>query len=151
MGGWMWRITLMGFLVAMGCWHAPSIGVEHGVLRTHAENQLGPACYARDLMACKAQIAHELAAERPPISPRVKAFGPVGAAMDADIEHHKAVAKLQVCLELQGYVREPQSGPAPAWYLLDLLTCAEPVQESPAPDAALVRACMEARGYQVPW
>ena len=132
MGGWMWRITLMGFLVAMGCWHAPSIGVEHGVLHTHAENQLGPACYARDLMACKAQIAHELAAERPPISPRVKAFGPVGAAM-------------------QGYVREPQSGPAPAWYLLDLLTCAEPVQESLAPDAALVRACMEARGYQVPW
>jgi hypothetical protein len=96
-------------------------------------------------------MAHELAVERPLVSPRVRAFGPVGAAMDADIEHHKAVAKLQVCLELQGYVLEPKPSPAPAWYLLDLLTCAEPIQETPAPDAALVRACMEAWGYQVPW
>jgi len=97
-------------------------------------------------MACQAQMAYELAAERPPVSLRVRAFGPMGAAMDDDIEHHKAVAKLQVCLALQGYGLEPQSSPAPAWYLLDLLTCAEPVQETPAPDAALVRACMEARG-----
>ena len=142
----MWRITLMGFLVAVGCGHAG----EHGALRIHAENLPSPERYAQDLMACQAQIAQELAAERPPVSPRVRAFGPVGAAMDADIEHHKAVAKLQVCLELQGYVLEPKSSPSPAWYLLDLLTCAESVQEAPAPDAALVRACMEVWGYQVP-
>jgi hypothetical protein len=121
----------MGCLVAVGCWHAPTISVEHGAQRTHAENRPSPACYARDLMACQAQMVYELTAERPPVSPRVRAFGPVGAAMDADIEPHKAVATLQVCLELHGYVLEPQS--------------------SPAPDAALVRACMEARGYQVPW
>jgi hypothetical protein len=82
-------------------------------------------------MACQAQMAHERAAERPPVSAQVRACGPVGAPMDADIEHHKAMAKLRVCLELQGDVLEPQS--------------------SPAPDAALVRACMEARGSQVLW
>jgi hypothetical protein len=36
--------------------------------------------------------------------------------------------------------------PSPAWSLLDLLTCAEPVQETPAPDTTRVRACLEARG-----
>jgi hypothetical protein len=96
----MWRITLMGWLVAVGCWHAPTMSVEPGAQRTHAQNRPGPACYARDLMACQAQMAYALAAERPPVSLRVRAFGPVGAAMDDDIEHHKAVAKLQVCLEL---------------------------------------------------
>jgi hypothetical protein len=102
-------------------------------------------------MACQAQMAHERAAERPPVSPQVRACGPVGAPMDADIEHHEAMAKLRVCLELQGDVLDPQSSPAPAWYLLDLLTCAEPVQETPAPDAALVRAYMEAQGSPVLW
>jgi hypothetical protein len=71
--------------------------------------------------------------------------------MDTDIEHHKAIAKLRVCLELHGLVLESKPSPSPAWYLLDLLKCAEPVQGTPSPDAALVRACMEARGYQVPW
>src|SRR5688572_28216461 len=71
--------------------------------------------------------------------------------MDADIEYHKAVATWRVCLERHSDVLEPQSSPSPAWYLLDLLTCAEPVQETLALDAALVRACMEARGTQVPW
>ena len=117
----------------------------------HAENRPGPACYARALMACQAQMAYALAAERPPVSPWVRAFAPVGAAMDADIEHHKAVATWQICLERHGDVLDPRSSPAPAWYLLDWLTCAEPVQETPAPDAALVRACLEARGDQVPW
>jgi len=143
----MWRITLMGFLVAVGCGHA----VEPGALRLHDETRPSPERYARDLMACQAQIAQELAAERPPVSPRVRAFGPVGAAMDADIEHHKAMAKLRVCMELQGHVLESKPSPSPAWYLLDLLTCAESVQETPAPDATVVRACMEARGHQVPW
>ena len=143
----MWRIALMGFLIAVGGGHA----VEHDALHTHVENLPGSERYAQDLMACQAQIARELAAERPAVSPRIRAFGPVGAAMDADIEHHKAVAKLRVCMELQGHALAPTPSPSPAWYLLDLLTCAQPVQESPAPDAALVRACLEARGYQVPW
>ena len=41
--------------------------------------------------------------------------------MDADIEHHKAVATWQVCLERHGDVFEPQSSPVPAWYLLGLV------------------------------
>jgi hypothetical protein len=102
-------------------------------------------------MACQAQMAHERAAEQPPVSPQVRACGPVGATMDADIGHHKALATLRVCLELPGDDLEPQSSPSPAWYLLDLLTCAEPVQETPAPDATLVLACMEAQGSPVLW
>jgi hypothetical protein len=43
-GGWMWRITLMGCLVAVGCWHAPTMSVEPGAQRTHAQNRPGPAC-----------------------------------------------------------------------------------------------------------
>jgi hypothetical protein len=67
------------------------------------------------------------AAHKPP----GQGLGPVGAAMDADIEPHKAVATWQICWERHGDVLAPQS--------------------SPAPDAALVRACLEARGSQVPW
>jgi hypothetical protein len=85
------------------------------------------------------------------VSPWVKAFGPTGAAVDADIEHRKVVAKLWICLELRAYAIKGKPRPSPASYIQDLLTCAEPVHETPAPDAALVGACMEARGYQVPW
>jgi hypothetical protein len=59
--------------------------------------------------------------------------------------------RYRVFLGTNRHVLEPKSSPSPAWYLLDLLTCAEPAHETPAPDAAPVRACMEARGYQVPW
>ena len=46
-------------------------------------------------MACQAQIVREFAAERPPVSPRVRAFGPVGAAMDdgGGIEQLAAVSQ----------------------------------------------------------
>jgi DNA-binding transcriptional regulator/RsmH inhibitor MraZ len=36
------------------------------------------------------------------------------------------------------------------WNSLDLLSWAEPVQETPAPDAALELGCMEGRGSKVP-
>ena len=144
-------IALMGLLIAVGCAHASTIAVEHDTLRIRAESLQSPARYARDLAECEAQIAYELAAERPAVSPRVIVFGPIGAAMDADIDRHKAVAKLQSCLELRDYVVERKPSPSPAWYILALLTCVQSVQEIVAPDATRVRSCMEARGYQVPW
>ena len=147
----MWAPTLVGLLMAVGCMHASTTVVEHGNLHMRAEELQGPARYARDLADCQTQIAHELAAERPVMSPRVAAFGPIGAAMDADINRHKAVAKLQICMELRDYVVEPKPSPSPARYILTLLTCVQSVQESLAPDATRVRSCMEARGYQVPW
>jgi hypothetical protein len=147
----MRRITLVGLLIAAGCAHVPTTAVEHGALRIRADSLRSAEQFARDLAACQARIAHELAAERPAVSPRVTAFGSIGAAMDDDIDRHKAVAKLWICLEMHDYVLERKPSPSPAWYLLDLLTCVQPVQETPAPDAAQVRACMETLGHQVPW
>lgn len=107
-------IPLMALLIAVGCAHASTIAVEHDTLSIYAESLQSPARSARDLAECETQIAHELAAERPAVSPLVIVFGPIGAAMDADIDRHKAVARLQRCLELRDYVVERNPSPSPA-------------------------------------
>jgi hypothetical protein len=110
----MQLLMLMGLLVAVGCARAPTNAVENGALCVRAERLQSPERYARDLEVCQARTAHELAAERPAVSPWVLAFGPIGAAMDDDIDRHKAVAKLSVCLELRGYVLDYKPSPSPA-------------------------------------
>ena len=67
--------------------------------------------------------------------PRVVALGPIGAAMDSDIDRHKAVAKLLSYLELCDYVVENKPSPSPAWDILALLTCVQLVYEILAPGA----------------
>lgn len=147
----MWAPLLVGLLMAIGCMHVSTPAGEHGPLPMGAEELQSPTRYARDVAECQTQIARELAAERPVRSPWVAAFGPIGAAMDADLDRHKAVAKLQICLELRDYVVERTPSPPPARYILALLTCVQSVQEHLVPDASRVRSCMEARGYRVPW
>ncbi len=147
----MTLITILGILMALWCVDRPAPEVEPRTLVVHPHSVRPPEQYAQDLAECRARIAAELAAERPALSPRVAAFGHIGAAMDEDIERHKAVAKLWICLEMHDYVLEHKPSPSPEWYLNDLLACAQPIQEAPHPDAALVRTCMAARGHQVPW
>jgi hypothetical protein len=144
-------IGVLGILMALGYANCPVARAAEPILLIHPESIPSPERYAQDLVDCLARIAAELDAERPAVSPRVTAFGDIGAAMDEDIERHKAVAKLWICLEVRDYVMLHKPNPSPERYLQDLLECAQVAEERPCPDAAFVRACLASRGHQVPW
>jgi len=71
-------------------------------------------------------------------------------AMAADIEQHKAVAKLWICLEPRAYVPAYKPSPSTERYLQDLLECVQAVAESHCADPTLVRACMRTASTACP-
>jgi hypothetical protein len=148
LGRWIMGMTLMG-LIIVGCTTVPAPDPQ--ALLIQPPDVQGWAHYDQDLAECREQIQQALPAERPPVSPRLTTFGPTGDRIDRDIEEKKATAKLQVCLETRGYTVKPTTPGIPERYFRDLADCQEQVAHLPAPDIALARACMEARGYQVPW
>ena len=142
-------IGVLSVLMALGYTDFSAAKAPEPILLIRPESIPSPERYAQDLADCTARIAAELDAERPAVSPRVTAFGDIGAAMDDDIERHKAVAKLWICLEVRDYVVLHKPSPSPERYLQDLLECAQVAEERPCPDAAFVRACMAGRGHHV--
>jgi hypothetical protein len=141
-------LVVMGLIIG-GCTTVPTADPQALLIQpTHFR---GWASYDQDLAECREQIRQALQAERPRVSPRIATFGPSGGLIDRDIEQKKATAKLQVCLEVRGYIVKSTTPGVPERYFKDLVECQEQVTHLPAPDIALARACMEARGYQVPW
>jgi len=126
----MWRITLTGCLVAVGCWHAPTMSVGHGASAlTPRTGQPGVLC-ARPEWRVRLRwymSSRPAAARKPP----GQGLCPRGAA---DGRRHRA----------------PQGRGEIAGLLGAARLCPRP-KSSPSPDAGPRRACMEARGYQVPW
>jgi hypothetical protein len=145
---WIVGPALLGLIVG-GCTTVPAPDPQALLIQPPPFE--GWVSYEQDLAECREQIRQALPAERPRVSPRIATFGPSGDRIDRDIDQKKATAKLQVCLEMRGYTVKPTTPGIPERYFQDLMECQEQVAQLPAPDIALARACMETRGYQVPW